>query len=77
MAGSHDGRRDLEPVPSARAGSGRALLLVVLLSVVVRIVPAFAIHGTEDVWAWRFAVDVREQGRDPYNQDYLFNWPPV
>lgn len=55
----------------------RTLLLIVLLSLTVRLVPAFLVHGTEDVWAWRFAAGVRERGENPYLQTYPFNWPPA
>lgn len=51
-------------------------LAIFLVCILVRIVPAFLIYGTEDVWEWQFVRNVLAQGLNPYAQAYQFNWPP-
>ncbi len=52
----------------------RRLLLLALL---VRLVPAAFIFGTEDVSAWHKCAALMASGRNPYDVPLLISWPPL
>jgi hypothetical protein len=52
----------------------RRLLLIALL---VRVIPAFLIHGTEDVSAWELWGRLLDSTGNAYHTRYLIAWPPA
>jgi hypothetical protein len=47
------------------------------LGLVLRIVPAVLIRGTDDVSSWQSWGWYLAQGRNPYQSPYLIAWPPL
>jgi hypothetical protein len=50
--------------------------LIFVICIFVRIIPAFIVYGTEDVYTMQIALSLLEQGKDPYSQSYIFNQSP-
>jgi hypothetical protein len=56
--------------------SGRYVLLLLALGLVVRFVPAYLIYGSNDVGAWRLVIREFAMHHNPYLTKKL-NWPPL
>ncbi|CCW34473.1 hypothetical protein CTKA_00508 [Chthonomonas calidirosea] len=56
--------------------SGLYVLLLLVLGLVIRLVPAYLIYGSYDVGAWRTVLMYQGMGKNPYLTHKL-NWPPL
>src|SRR4051794_36959365 len=59
-----------------RGVKGRYLLLVLALSLVVRLLPAYFVYGSFDVSSWIMVVRNFRMHHNPYETGKL-NWPPL
>lgn len=56
--------------------SGRYILLLLVLALAIRFVPAYLVYGSNDVGAWRLVIRQFDMGNNPYLTKKL-NWPPL
>ena len=56
--------------------NGRYILLLLVLGLVIRFVPAYLVYGSNDVGAWRLVIREFNMGNNPYLTKKL-NWPPL
>ena len=56
--------------------SGRYLLGLVTLCLVVRVTLAYLVYGSDDVTSWYYAMDAMLRHQNPYRLG-LLNWPPL
>jgi hypothetical protein len=56
--------------------SGQYFLVLLLLGLIVRFIPAYVFYGSNDVGSWRWAIRLFGQGLNPYTTGKL-NWPPL
>jgi hypothetical protein len=66
----------VDPRLLLKGNSGNYLLCLLLLGLVIRLVPAYYIYGSNDVGAWRWAIRELSHGANPYLTKKL-NWPPL
>ncbi len=59
-----------------RSTTGRYLLALLVLSLTVRLVPAYFVHGSFDVGSWELVIRKIRMGQNPYLTGKL-NWPPL
>jgi hypothetical protein len=53
------------------------VLLVILVALALRLIPAVTTYGTEDVWSWNIVGEALARGENPYQVTHFLRWPPL
>src|ERR1041385_1841942 len=76
MQGMNYTERTVSRISLLRGKSAGFVLILLGISLVVRLIPAYLVHGSFDVGAWELVIREYRVGNNPYETGKL-NWPPL